>query len=151
MKFRFYNAILVVMAMLALPAVAQFEPSPDHFDDNPPENARISQRVTIQQQLSTHQATLRDCRKRIKFQAALLEQARQKVKSLGDPIEKEAAEVAVQARQKDLEALQRSLAEPIRLAKVAIASLKTERRYVATASLRPVMPRPAPGLGPQQL
>lgn len=147
MKFRFYGAISVLMAMLAIPAVAQFEVSPDHFDDNPAETPRASnsqRHATIEQQLAKHQAWLRDYHKRIKIQATLVEEARQKLNSLAEDTEREAAKIAVQARQRDLEALQRSLAGPIRYTKATISALKTQRKSVATAELRPMTPRFGP-------
>jgi hypothetical protein len=144
MKLRFYGAIPVLMATLALPAVAQFEVSPDHFDDNPAENPRISNshsHAVIEQQLATHQARLTGYHKQIKAQVALVEEARQKLNSLAENTERAGANIAFQARQRDLQALRRSLAGPIRYAKATIAALKTERKFLATAELRPIIPR----------
>ena len=137
MKFGSYGTIPVLMATLALPAVAQFEVSPDHFDDSAAENPRISDShrlAHIERQLATHRARLTDYHKRIKLQVALVEEARQKLNSLPE------SNIALQARQRDLEALRRSLAGPIRYAKATIAGLKTERKTLATAELRPIIP-----------
>lgn len=140
---KLYGTIPVLMATLALPAVAQFEISPDHFDDNPAENPRIadSHRLAqIEQQLATHRARLTGYHKRIKAQVALVEEARQKLNSVAESTERAVANIALQARQRDLEALRRSLARPIRYAKATIAGLKTERKSLATAELRPIIP-----------
>jgi hypothetical protein len=126
------------MATLTVAAVAQFEISPDHFEDTIAETASNSRGHAIEQQLATHQARLAGYHKQLRTQAALVEQARQKLNSLTASTERAAADVALQARQRDLDALRRYLAGPIRYAKATIAALKTERKSVATAELRPI-------------
>jgi chromosome segregation ATPase len=142
MKFRFYSAIPVLITALALPAVAQFEVSPDHFEDSIAEDppiANAGSHKEIEKHLATDQARLTGYQEQIKTQVALVEAARKQLNSLVERTEKAAARIALQARQRDLEALRSSLAWPIRYAKASIAALKTERRTVATAELRPMM------------
>jgi hypothetical protein len=138
MKFRRYGAIPVLMAMLALPAVAQFEISPDHLDGRPAENPRISnprRHAEIERQLATQQARLTTYRKQIAAQVALVEEARQMSISPAENIDKAGANIALQACHRALEASRRSLGGPIRQAEATIAALEKERNALV-ASVR---------------
>lgn len=137
MKFQLYRAIPVLMAMLAFPAVAQFEVNPDHFDGSAAENPRISNargRAEIKQQLAAQQARLTGYRKQIEKQVALVEEARQMLISPAVNTDRADATIALQARQRDLAALRQTLAGAIRYTKARIAAFKTELNAPAAAA-----------------
>jgi hypothetical protein len=128
-KVKFYATRLLFMTLPALPAFAQFEVSPDHFVDASGASSGDSnsrRQDELRQQIAIQQARLESYRKRIEAKAASVEQARQVMLSAASP--DGAGEcVDLYMRQRELEALQQSLAGPIREAKAVLAGLERER------------------------
>lgn len=128
-KLTFYATRLLLMTLPALPALAQFEVSPDHFDEMSgasSQNSDSRRHDELRQQIAIQQARLEIYRKQIEAEAALVEEARQILISAGSP--DGAGEIVdLYMRQKALEALRQSLAGPIREAQAVLAGLERER------------------------
>lgn len=133
-KYKFYVRMPLLVAMLAIPALAQFEVDPDHFDSpdqiverssGHSRKATSRRQDEVRKQIASQQARLESDRKQIEVKAALVEEARQILISAGS--HDGAGESVFYIRQKELEALQQSLAAPIREAEAVLAALEGER------------------------
>src|ERR1051325_8977805 len=116
---------LLLLMMSAIPAVAQFEISPDHFDDNPPSSQQADHSVnSLQLQIAEQKKLLAGFQDRLLQKSALVEKARQALKNSGNAT----ARNDFLKKKSELRELRQSLASPIRDAQLALARLKQQQR-----------------------
>src|ERR1700760_3092075 len=74
-----YIAVLALAVLFSIPAAAQFEVSPDHFDDPPatPVQTSAAQKENARMEMASARAELKKCQKQIEDKAAEVEQARE--------------------------------------------------------------------------
>ena len=128
---RYYWFTLLLM-MFAVPAVAQFEVSPDHFDDNPSSSRQAdhSNSVTgLRLQIAEQKKLLAGYQDRLLQKSALVAKARQ---SLGN-LDSAAARNDYLRQKGELRELHQSLAGPVRNAQLALARLERQQQ-----TLRPL-------------
>ena len=127
----FYLAVLLLM-MFAVPAFAQFEVSPDHFDDNPSSSRQAdhSNSVTgLKLQIAEQKKLLAGYQDRLLQKSALVAKARQALGNSGSA----AARNDYFRQKSELRELRQSLAGPVRDAQLALARLERQRQ-----ALRPL-------------
>jgi len=121
---------VVFLAMAIVPAVAQFEIAPDHFGDSPSKNEDAADSIpsaALKQQIAEQSSLLADYRRQIQAQAALVEEARQLLISPEGSADEGGESIALTISEKKLQALQRLLEGPIRVAEANLASLETRQ------------------------
>jgi hypothetical protein len=130
----------LLLLLSAVPAFAQFEISPDHFDDNPSSSPQVAHSNSatdlklqdLKMQIGEQKKLLASYQDRLLHKSALVAKARQ---ALGN-----SSSAAVRndfLRQKtELRELQRSLASPVHNAQLALARLERQQQ-----ALRPLADR----------
>jgi hypothetical protein len=128
-----YIGLLVLAVLFSVPAVAQFEVSPDHFDDPPatPAQTSAAQKEHVRLQMASAQAELKKCHKQIENKAAEVEQARQLLLSPAGSADEAGESFALAARERELKQLKTSLAAPIHEAELRIAKLQRDQNAAA--------------------
>jgi hypothetical protein len=127
-----YCFTLLLLMMFAVPAVAQFEVSPDHFDDNPSSSrqADLSNSVTgLKLQIAEQKKLLAGYQDRLLQKSALVAKARQALGNSGSA----AARNDYFRQKSELRELRQSLAGPVRNAQLALARLERQQQ-----ALRPL-------------
>ena len=129
-----YIAPLALAVLFSVPAVAQFDVSPDHFDDPPatPAQASVAQKENIRFQMARAQAELKKCHKQIENKAAEVEQARQLLLSPTGSADEAGESFALAERERELKQLKKALAAPIHDAELRIAKLQRDQNAVAS-------------------
>jgi hypothetical protein len=131
--------LLFVMALMALPAAAQSEVSPDHFEDQPSTKssnaAPQTGHKTLQQRMAAEQAQLESYLRQIKEKAAQVEKARQlQIASAGSTNEL-GNSMTLAEEEKGLKRLKQSLAGPIHETEARIARLQNKLRGTPTTTV----------------
>src|SRR6185437_16285527 len=129
---RYYCLALLLLMMFAVPALAQFEVSPDHFDDNPSssQQADHSKSVTsLRLQIAEQKKLLAGYQDQLLQKSALVTKARQALGNSGNA----AARNEYFRQKSELRELHQSLAGPVRNAQLALARLERQRQ-----ALRPL-------------
>jgi len=130
---KFYRALPLALALMALPAWAQFDVNPDHFDAQPAARtmAAAPQAISLQQQqIATEQTRLNGYRKQIVDKAADVEHARQLLISPAGSADEAGESIALAVQQKQLDELKKSLAGPMQESKLRIARLQKDQNAV---------------------
>lgn len=138
MKLRFCW-FLMFLAMATVPAVAQFEVSPDHFDDDSSNSRKFADarpQDALKQQIAEQKALLASYQEQIQRKTAVMHRARYDVGSSANGADSAAARENFLRQQKELRDLRQVLAKPIHDARAALNQL--ERKQDA---LRPVAQR----------
>jgi hypothetical protein len=133
---RYYCLAVLLLMMFAVPAFAQFEVSPDHFDDNPSSSPQAdhSKSVTsLRLKIAEQKKLLAGYQGQLLQKSALVAKARQ---ALGNS--SSAAARNDYFRQKsELRELRQSLGGPVRNAQLALVRLERQQRALhAPASVR---------------
>lgn len=124
---RSYWFTLLLLMMFAVPAVAQFEVSPDHFDDNPSSSRQAdhSNSVTgLRLQIAEQKKLLDGYQDQLLQKSALVAKARQALGNSGSA----AARNDYFRQKSELRELRQSLAGPVRNAQLALARLERQRQ-----------------------
>jgi hypothetical protein len=123
----YYWFTLLLLMMSAVPAVAQFEVSPDHFDDNPPSSRQVvnsSPAASLKLQIAGQKKLLAGYQDRLLQKSALVSKARQALEDSGSAT----ARNDLLRQRRELRELRRSLAGPVRDAQVALARLERQQQ-----------------------
>jgi septal ring factor EnvC (AmiA/AmiB activator) len=132
-------SIFIVAALVAVPCSAQFEITPDHFDET---RAVIgAQTAKARQQIAAMQTKLESYRQRIASKTAEVEKAELHLISSARTTEKSDANLALAVRQGELKKLWQSLSAPIHAAELSIVRLQQNS---AASSSMTFHPRAAP-------
>jgi hypothetical protein len=122
-----YWFTLLLLMMFAVPAVAQFEVSPDHFDDNPSSSRQgdHSNSVTsLKLQIAEQKKLLASYQDRLLQKPALVTKARQAFGNSGSVT----ARNDFLRQKSELRELRQSLADPVRDAQLALARLERQQQ-----------------------
>src|ERR1700757_4086961 len=146
-----YIALLALAVLFSVPAAAQFEVSPDHFDEPPatPVQTSAAQKENARLELARARAELRKCRKQIEDKTAEVEQARQLLLSPAGSADEAGESFALAARERELKQLKKRLAGPIHDAELRIAELQRDQNVapppvtVSASAHRPVLRKSA--------
>lgn len=125
-----YRALPLALAFITLPAWAQFDVAPDHFDLQAAAaaSAAAPQAMSVhQQQIAAEQARLDGYRKQIAEKAVQVEQARQVLISPAGSADEAGESIALAAQQKQLDHLKKSLAEPMHESELRIVQLQKDQ------------------------
>lgn len=106
---RSYWFVGLFLAMVAAPAVAQFEVSPDHFGDDVQKPGSSRPAVSLQQQIGAQRALLATYRSQIKNKAALVRKAQRDLKRSAPGADDSDLKNTLVRQQRELERLRRSL------------------------------------------
>jgi hypothetical protein len=132
-------SIFILAALVAVPCSAQFEITPDHFDDS---RAAVGAKTAkAQQQIAAMQAKLEGYRQRITSKTAEVEKAELLLISSARQTEESDASLALAARQEELKKLWLSLAAPIHSAEFRIAKLQHDSVVFSSVAIRPTVVR----------
>ena len=124
-----YWLTLLLLMMSAVSAFAQFEVSPDHFDDTPSANRQAdhSHSVTsLKLQIAEQRKLLAGYQDQFLQKSALVAKARQALRNSGDA----AARNEFLRQKSELRELRESLANPVRNAQLALARLERKQQAV---------------------
>jgi hypothetical protein len=131
---KFATVSLLLMAA-ALPAGAQSEISPDHFDDAPGTtmSAQVSAQPTdaMSQQIAAQQARLKDYEAQISAKERQVEEDMQATSSF--PGDEAGQMIAYSVHQKECDQLKQALAPKLQEAREALARLRNSNTPVASA------------------
>jgi hypothetical protein len=117
----------LLLLMSAVPAVAQFEVSPDHFDDNPSTSRQIansSPAASLKLQIEEQKKLLASYQDRLIQKSALVTKARQALENSGSAT----ARNDFLKQKSELRELHQSLASPVRDAQLALARLERQQQ-----------------------
>jgi hypothetical protein len=123
---RSYWFTLLLLMISAVPACAQFEVSPDHFDDNPSSSRQgnHSNSVTsLKGQIAEQKKLLASYQDRLLQKSALVTKARQALENSGNAT----ARNDFLRQKSELRELRQSLAGPVRDAQLALARLERQQ------------------------
>jgi hypothetical protein len=146
-----YIVLLALAVLLSIPAAAQFEVSPDHFNEPPatPVQTSAAQKENARLELASARAELKKCRKQIEDKTAEVAQARQLLLSPAGSADEAGESFALAAREKELNQLRKTLAAPIHDAELRIAELQRDQNVapppatVSTSAHRSVLRKSA--------
>lgn len=127
MNVRSYWFTLLLLMMSAVPACAQFEVSPDHFDDNPSSSRQSdhSNSVTsLKLQIAEQKKLLASYQDRLLQKSALVMKARQALENSGSAT----ARNDFLRQKSELRELRQSLGGPVRDAQLALARLERQQQ-----------------------
>jgi len=133
LKARPYWFALLLLVMFAVPAFAQFEVSPDHFDDNPsssPKVAHSNSAANLKLQIAEHKKLLANFQDRLLEKSALVAKARQTLKDSGSVT----ARNDFLKQKSELRELRQSLAVPVQNAQLALARLERQQQALHPAA-----------------
>jgi hypothetical protein len=136
MKLRFYWFLMLFVAMAVVRAVAQFEVSPDHFDDSPSVSqkpANSSPAANLKRQIAEQKKLLASYQDRLLQKSALVTKARQALETSGSATARNDL-----LRQKSaLRELRQSLGGPVREAQLVLARLERQRQALRPSAHSP--------------
>lgn len=127
MKLRFNWFLMLFLAVAVVPAVAQFEVSPDHFDDNPSSSRQAdhSNSLTgLKLRVAEQKKLLAGYQDRLVQKTALVEKARQALENSGSAT----ARNNLLRQKSDLRELRQSLDGPVRDAQLALVRLEQQQQ-----------------------
>ncbi len=127
MNARSYWFTLLLLIMSAVPACAQFEVSPDHFEDSPSisRQGNHSNSVTgLKLQIAEQKKLLAGYQDRLLQKSALVTKARQALENSGSAT----ARNDFLRQKSELRELRQSLAGPVRDSQVALARLERQQQ-----------------------
>lgn len=127
---------LMFLAMATVPAVAQFEVSPDHFDEDSSNSRKVADarpQEGLKQQIAEQRALLNSYQEQIQRKTAVMDRARYDAGSSANGADSAAAREKFLRQQRELRDLRQVLAKPIHDARVALNGLERKQ-----AALRPV-------------
>lgn len=127
LKAKSYCFTLLLVVLSAVPAAAQFEVSPDHFDDNPSssrQSAHSNPVTSLKLQIGEQKRLLASYQDRILQKSALVTKARQALEDSGSAT----ARSDFLQQRSELRALRQSLAGPVRDAQLALARLERQQQ-----------------------
>ena len=130
---RYYCLALLLLMMFAVPALAQFEVSPDHFDDNPSssQQADHSKSVTsLRLQIAEQKKLLAGYQDQLLQKSALVTKARQALGNSGNA----AARNELLRQKSELRELRQSLTDPVHNAQLALARLERQQQALHPAA-----------------
>jgi hypothetical protein len=140
-QFECISKSLLILSLLATPAWAQFEVSPDHFESDQDSMTASAHQTELQGQVRDLQAQIVSNQARIRAKSEMVEDARQEAISAG--IQGDGAGAYLEAyrvQQDQLELLLQSLTTQIALARNTIADLETQFTLVAAKTHVPQPP-----------
>jgi multidrug efflux pump subunit AcrA (membrane-fusion protein) len=127
---------LLLLMMSAIPAVAQFEISPDHFDDNPPSSQQAAQSdsmTSLKRQIAGQKKLLAGYQDRLLQKSALVEKARQAFRNSSSAT----ARNDFLRQKSELRELRQSLSGSVRDGQLALARLERQQQALrASARVR---------------
>jgi len=129
LKLRFFWFLMFV-AMGTVPAVAQFEVSPDHFDEDSSNSRKVADARPLEglkQQIAEQKALLASYQEQIQRKTAVMHRARYDVGSPADGADNAAARENFLRQQRELRGLRQVLAKPIHDARVALIGLERKQ------------------------
>jgi hypothetical protein len=143
-QFECISKSLLILSLLATPAWAQFEVSPDHFESDQDSMTTSAHQTELQGQVRDLQAQIVSNQARIRAKSEMVEDARQESISAG--IQGDGAGTYLEAyrlQQEQLELLLQSLTTQIALARNTITDLETQFTLYAakTNALQPLYNR----------
>ncbi len=132
LKVRPYWFTLLLLTMSAVPAAAQFEVSPDHFDDNSANNRQVTHSNSaanlklqdLKMQIGEQKKLLASFQDRILQKSALVAKARQALGNSGS----DSARNDYFRQKSELRELRESLAVPVHNAQRALARLERQQQ-----------------------
>jgi hypothetical protein len=130
-----YWFTLLLLMMSAVPAFAQFEISPDHFDDNPSSSQQADHSnsvAALRLQIAEQKKLLASYQGQLLQKTALMEKSRKALRNSGNA----AARNDFLRQQRELRELRQSLTGPVHEAKLALARLERQQQ-----TLHPVAER----------
>src|SRR6185437_9583062 len=119
LKARTYWFALLLLVIFAVPAFAQFEVNPDHFDDNPPSSqqvARSNSAADLKLQIAEQKKLLANFQDRFLEKSALVAKARQTLEDSGSVT----ARNDFLTQKRELRELRQSLAVPVHNAQLVL-------------------------------
>ncbi len=133
-----YCFTLLLLVLSAVPATAQFEVSPDHFDDNPSSSRQStrSNAVTglklqdLKMQIGEQKKLLTSYQDRLLQKSALVTKARQALENSGSA----AARKDFLKQKSELRELRQSLADPVRNAQLALTQLERQQQALHSSA-----------------
>ena len=135
LKLRFFWFV-TFLAMATVPAVAQFEVSPDHFDEDSSNRrtlADVRPQDALKQQIAEQKALLASYQEQIQRKTAVVNRTGHDVGTSANGANGAAARENFLRQQRELRDLRQVLAKPIHDASVALAGLERKQH-----ALRPV-------------
>jgi hypothetical protein len=132
LKARSYWFTLLLL-MMSVPAVAQFEVSPDHFDDDSPSSRQVihsNSATDLKLQIAEQKKLLASFQDRLLQKSVLVAKARQ---ALGNS-SSAAARNDFLRQKKELRELRQSLAGPTRDAQVALGQLERQQQALRSST-----------------
>lgn len=126
MNARPYWFTLLLLLMSVLPACAQFEVSPDHFDDNPSSSRQGDHSNSVSSlklQIAEQKKVLASYHDRLLQKSALVAKARQALENSGSAT----ARNDFLRQKSELRELRESLASPVRDAQLALTRLERQQ------------------------
>lgn len=137
LKARSYWFALLLLVMFSVPAVAQFEVSPDHFDDNPPSSQQVTHSNSatnlklqdLKMQVGEQKKLLANFQGKLLQKSALVAKARQALHDSGSAV----ARNDFLRQKSELRELRESLAGPARDAQLALARLERQQQALRPA------------------
>src|ERR1700748_1911196 len=131
LKLRFFWFLMfVAMAMATVPAVAQFEVSPDHFDEDSANGRKVADARPLEglkQQIAAQKTLLASYQEQIQRKTAVMDRARYNVGSSANGADKAAARKKFLTQQREPPELRQVLAKPIHDAIVALNGLERKQ------------------------
>src|SRR5579859_3524805 len=127
MNARSYWFTLLLLIMSAVPACAQFEVSPDHFEDSPSISRQGNHSISatgLKLQIVEQKKLLAGYQDRLLQKSALVTKARQALENSGSAT----ARNDFLRQKSELRELRQSLASPVRDAQVALARLERQQQ-----------------------
>ncbi|HEY2361624.1 MAG TPA: hypothetical protein VGK36_10940 [Candidatus Angelobacter sp.] len=138
LKARSYWFALLLPVMFSVPAVAQFEVSPDHFEDSSPStrqdahsNSAANLKLQdLKMQIGEQKKLLVSYQGRLLEKSALVAKARHALGDSGSA----AARNDLLRKKSELQELRESLASPVRDARLALARLERQQQALRAAA-----------------
>lgn len=133
LKARSYCFALLLLMMSAVRAVAQFEVSPDHFDDNPSSSRQSdhsSSVTSLKLQIAERKKLLASYQDRLLQKSALVTKARQALDNSGSA----PARNDFLRQKSELRELRQSLSSPVRDAQLALTRLERQQQALRSSA-----------------
>ncbi|HEY2115650.1 MAG TPA: hypothetical protein VGJ51_11190 [Candidatus Angelobacter sp.] len=138
LKARSHWFALLLLMMSAVPALAQFEVNPDHFDDNPSSSQQGAPSTSatglklqdLKMQIGEQKKLLASYQDRLLQKSAVVAKARQALLNSGSA----AARNDFLKQRNELRELRQSLANPVRGARLALARLERQQQALRASA-----------------
>jgi predicted nucleic acid-binding Zn-ribbon protein len=136
MKLRSYWFLMFFLVMAVMPAVAQFEVSPDHFDDSPSnshKSGNSTAAANLKRQIAEQKKLLASYQDRLVQKSAQVAKARQALANSGNAT----ARNDLLTQKSELRELRQSLAAPVREAQLVLARLERQQQALRPSTRSP--------------